>query len=316
MPFTVVLGAGASPGTGVPAGTGTGALSIALPLLGGDGLESLFPEAVALPPDGRWSLARAEGWLLGAARIAPAADLAGATRRIYAELLGLARGRNLARIWNYVPRINASGPDGLENYQAFCRGRSLAFEAEFGSGFPARLPAASAVGTPEDALAVIFAASTAPVEHRENPRQVPAYDYPAEHGPRSPSFARATVVREGAPSTVFISGTAAIAGHATLAPGDTAAQVEATLENLRLISRACGLGPDLGAGSGAVPGVGPVRHFKVYLRQAGDFAAVARRLSVTLIGPGDRAAYLQADICRAALNVEIEASIRGAVLPR
>jgi hypothetical protein len=38
-------------------------------------------------------------------------------------------------------------------------------------------------------------------------------------------------------------------------------------------------------------------------------------LTGTLIGPGDRVAYLQADICRAALNVEIEASILGAALP-
>jgi hypothetical protein len=304
MPFIVAFGAGAPPGA--TAQPRTDALQLALPVLGGDGFEALFPGATAVAPHGRWALAHAEDWLLGAARIEPEADLAGATRRIYAELLELSRGRNLARIWNYLPRINAAGRDGLEHYRAFCRGRSLAFEAEFGAGFPGRLPAASAVGTPGGPLAVIFAASGAPVEHRENPRQIPAYDYPPEHGPRSPSFARATLVRRRRAADVFISGTSAIAGHATLAPGDTAAQLEATLENLRLISRACDLGDDLGAG------VCAARHFKVYLRHAGDFAPVARRLAGSLVGPGDRVAYLQADICRAALNIEIEATLIGA----
>jgi hypothetical protein len=136
---------------------------------------------------------------------------------------------------------------------------------------------------------------------------MPAYEYPAEHGPRSPSFARASLVRRRSGTDAFISGTSAIAGHATLAPGDTAAQLEATLENLRLISRACDLGEDLGAGTCAA------RHFKVYLRHAADWAAVARRLEGSLVALGDRLAYLQADICRAALNIEIEATLIGAV---
>jgi hypothetical protein len=298
MPFTVAFGATAA--------SGPNALRLALPCLGGDDAEHIFGAAEAVPPEGRWQLGRAPGWRLGAAQIDPAGDPEGATRRLYAELLDLARGWHLARIWNYVPRINAAGPDGLENYRAFCRGRSLAFEAEFGSGFAERLPAASAVGAGEGALAIVFAASDTPVEHRENPRQVPAYAYPAEHGPRAPSFARATLVRRAGAIDAFISGTSAIAGHATLAPGDTAAQLEATLDNLRLISRACGLGDALGASAGAT------RHFKVYLRFGDDYARVARRLADGLFGPGDRVTYLEADICRAALNVEIEATLIGA----
>ena len=104
----------------------------------------------------------------------------------------------------------------------------------------------------------------------------------------------------------FVSGTAAIVGHTTVAPGDTAAQLACTLDNLAAISRACGLGRDLGAGRSAA------RFFKVYLRHAADFAPVAAQLERALLGPGDEVTYLHADICRATLNIEIEATILGA----
>jgi enamine deaminase RidA (YjgF/YER057c/UK114 family) len=102
---------------------------------------------------------------------------------------------------------------------------------------------------------------------------------------------------------IFISGTAAIKGHATIAPGDTAAQLDCTLENLALISRAAGLGNSLGAAGEFV------RHFKIYLRHASDHAAAAARIQSTLLRPSDRITWLHADVCRAALNVEIEATL-------
>ncbi len=152
---------------------------------------------------------------------------------------------------------------------------------------------------------MVFAAGRGQPRHVENPLQVPAYDYPGEYGPRAPSFARASVVTGPAHRTVFISGTAAIRGHASIAPHSLALQVDCMLENLREISRACGLGPDLARG-----GRGQ-RHFKVYLRQAADQPLVAATLAAKLLSDGDRVSYLQADICRAELRVEIEASLFG-----
>jgi len=291
---------------GEPVVAGPAALQVPLPWLGGERSEEIFASSGIVAPQGRWTLGEAPTWRLGAAEVDPGADLAGATRRMYGELFDLTRGLQIVRIWNYVPRINALDSGGLENYRAFCRGRSLAFEAEFGSGFTARLPAASAVGAGAGGLAVVFAASELPAEHRENPRQVPAYDYPVEYGPRSPSFARATVRKRGALADVFISGTSAIAGHATLAPGDTAAQLDATVDNLRVIAEACDLGESVAAERCQS------RHFKVYLRSAEDYLAVSRHLKGALFRPSDRVVYLQADICRAALNVEIEATLMGA----
>jgi hypothetical protein len=135
----------------------------------------------------------------------------------------------------------------------------------------------------------------------ENPAQVPAYLYPSEHGPRAPSFARATVAADG--RAVFISGTAAIKGHASVAPGETLPQLDCTLDNLAALSRAIGLGDTLGAGAGFA------RHFKIYLRHAEDFSSAAARLDDALLRRGDSVTWLHADICRAELTIEIEATL-------
>ncbi|MES1194261.1 MAG: hypothetical protein ABUL65_00110, partial [Opitutus sp.] len=104
-------------------------------------------------------------WLLGAATVPVAPGLEEATHRLYDDIITASRGRHLARIWNYVPAINEPGPAGLENYQLFCRGRSLAFEQHYGSGFKALLPSASAVGCKAAELTVTFAASLALPRH-------------------------------------------------------------------------------------------------------------------------------------------------------
>ena len=280
-----------------------------LPVLDGCPVERIFGVAESAGRSDPFALWRAGDWLLGAAAVPAADDIEGAARALYAALFAAAAGRSLARIWNYVPAINELGPGGLEHYRAFNHGRSLAFEAAFGPGYRAVMPAASAVGTDAGELVVCFAASARPPRHVENPRQVPAYDYPPEHGPRPPSFARATVVPGAAGrADVFISGTSSIRGHATVAPGDTLRQVECTLENLRGISAACGIGEELARG-----GV-QARHFKVYLRQTEDLAPVQAVLERELLGTADSVTYLRSDICRRELNVEIEATLIGAAI--
>jgi enamine deaminase RidA (YjgF/YER057c/UK114 family) len=272
-------------------------------VLAGPAVETLFSGARPAGRVGNFALFEVNGWLLGQAQVPLFPDLESVTRALYAELLKATKGRHLARIWNYVPAINEPGPDGLENYRAFCRGRSLAFEAQHGREFHTFLPAASAVGCYSSGLSVVFAASDAPPRHVENPWQVPAYDYPSDYGPRAPSFARATIVPAPTPDTVFISGTAAIRGHVTVAPSQTRDQLTCTLDNLDEIARHCGLSDGLRR----TPGFS--RHFKIYLRHATDLRAVASFLEAHLIHDGDTAAYVQADICRAQLNVEIEATL-------
>ncbi len=283
----------------------TGVFDAGLPVLAGETEENLFGTVRPVGRAGALELYQTEGWLLGAATVPLPAGLEETARTLYGDIFQAARGWHLARIWNYVPAINAPGPSGMENYRHFCRGRSLAFEQHYGRGFNAQLPSASAVGTRSATLTIAFAACPTHPRHVENPLQVSAYNYPAEYGPRPPSFARATVVPGLDHAAVFISGTAAIRGHHTVAADNTREQLACTLENLRGISLACGLGPALD------PGGGSRRHFKVYLRHAADQPAVAAALDERLFTGADRVSYLQADLCRARLLVEIEASLFG-----
>lgn len=283
-----------------------GLMGMGVALLGGEPRESVAGPVGAAAQAGGFTVWRGASSTVGIARLDPGRDLEAATGRLYSGLLVAARGLDLYRVWNLVPAINGRTQGGLETYQAFCRARSLAFESAMGGGFQARLPAASAVGTEENALTVAFLAGPGPARRVENPAQVPAYEYPPEHGPRPPSFARATVVEEGGRADAFISGTSSVVGHETIAPGDTARQLDCTFENLRLISLACGLGERLGAGAACR------RHFKVYLRSARDLALASFSLRSRILASGDRVTYLRADICRSALNVEIEVTVRGA----
>ncbi len=274
-----------------------------LPLIAGLTREHMFDQLRSDGRRGAVRVCRDDRWLAGSASAPLNAGLEAATHALYREILEVCGGFSLARIWNYVPAINASSPGGLENYRAFCSGRSLAFEEHLGADFKVHLPAASAVGSRSDHLTLIFAASRARTRHVENPLQVPAYDYPCEYGPRSPSFARATLVGEAGSDAVFVSGTSAVRGHATVAPDSTPAQLDCTLENLRELSLACGLDADLGAGRAYR------RHFKVYLRHVEDQPEAETALTKRLLRTGDQVSYVQSDICRAALNIEIEATL-------
>jgi len=280
-------------------------LHIATPWLGGATREEIFADARPIGSDDGVSLYRCGTLLLGHVHdLFVDRELAVRTESVYGRLLKACAGRHLFRIWNYVPRINAL-TDGFENYRAFCLGRSLAFEKDFGVGFHTVLPAASAVGSHGEHLDVIFVAGEVAPRHFENPVQVPAYQYPIQHGPRPPSFARATVARDGTKTFTFISGTAAIRGHETVAPGSLEEQFDCTLDNLRLISATAGLGERLAADR-------PVRRFfKIYLRHAADFTRARKRLEGVLVKPSDTIIYLQTDICRKALNVEIEVTLVG-----
>jgi hypothetical protein len=275
-----------------------------LPWLDGGTTESLFPGARCAGEAHGFSLRVADDLLLGCSVLPLNEALPEAARGIYRRIFAACEGWTLYRIWNYIPEINAE-PSGQENYRAFCVGRAQAFEAVHGERFREVLPAASGVGCDGNALAVLFIAGRAAPRHVENPNQVSAYNYPPQHGERSPSFARATVAAHAGRPLVFISGTAAIKGHETVAPHSLSGQIDCTLDNLRIIGRAAGVGELFGAGSGAA------RHFKVYLRDAADLASVRSRLERELFRPEDRVIYLRADICRAALKLEIEATLVG-----
>jgi hypothetical protein len=279
-------------------------LRVPLKRLSGEAQERIFGPVGDAGQAHGFHLFRRGGLLLGGSVQPVETSLVATTRDLYRRLLAAAEGSSLYRIWNYLPDINGIR-GGLENYQAFNIGRAEAFEGAFGDGYRGVLPAASALGCQGHAMVVLFAAGARPARHFENPAQVPAYEYPIAYGPRAPSFSRATAGSDGEHPLLFVSGTSAVRGHETLAEGDLAAQIGHTLENLRLIFREAGLSGRLDDPAGGS------RHLKIYLRHGRDLARARAQLEGTLITPADRVIWLEADICRAGLAVEIEATFVG-----
>ena len=204
----------------------------------------------------------------------------------------------ILRFWNYFPAINAVS-HGMERYRQFNIGRQDAFLAH-GRSLVGNVPAACALGSSGGGLQVAFLATHADVLCIENPRQVSAYHYPSEYGPRSPTFSRACLVDVAGRDLLFVSGTASIVGHQTLHPGDVTEQTRECLRNIEAI---------LAEANRHAPKAGfrlEDLTYKVYLRHASDLAAVRGELNRS-IGAPVTARFLRADICRTDLLVEIEA---------
>ena len=207
--------------------------------------------------------------------------------------------RHLIRIWNYLPQINAKA-GGDERYRHFNAARQMAFRNS-GRATMGAVPAASALGSPAgSAISIYFLAARAAPRMIENPRQTSAYHYPPKFGRHSPIFSRACVWGEPGGGTLFVSGTASIVGHDTIHPGDVVAQTRETMVNISaLLAEA---NRTVGAARYSLEAL----KLKVYVRKPSDLAAIQATLS-ELLRPAAAIVYLQADVCREDLLVEIEA---------
>ncbi len=231
-----------------------------------------------------------------------------AYRQIFA-LLDMLRYPYLFRCWNYMADINTHS-FGLERYRQFNLGRQDAFLAH-GRDVVGNVPAACAMGFghaellqgPPTLHIAFLAGRTAPL-NIENPRQISAYQYPQEYGPRSPTFSRASLVRIGQNEVLFISGTASIVGHATLHPDNVVAQTRETIANIKTVldeanHQSClASQPKFDLAS---------LYYTVYVRRPADLVKVRTELA-HCVGDALNAVFLQADMCREDLLLEIEAT--------
>jgi enamine deaminase RidA (YjgF/YER057c/UK114 family) len=240
--------------------------------------------------------------VFGCAAADGTAALARATEDIYAAVFACLAELDcphILRIWNYLPEINRE-LGGIERYRSFNAARQSAFQASR-RATRGSVPAACALGSAAGSeLVVYFLAARAAATPIENPRQVPAYDYPADYGARSPTFSRAALAGGDGAALLFVSGTASIVGHRTQHPGDVRAQTRETVRNLEaLVAQA-----NRAAGRAAF--AAHELRYKAYLRNAADLEVVAAEVDAAL-RPGRPVLYLLADICRSDLLVEIEA---------
>ena len=124
--------------------------------------------------------------------------------------------------------------------------------------------------------------------------------YPADYGPKSPSFARGTLTPAGWGRSLFLSGTASVVGHATTHRGDPLAQLEEVVTNIEAL-----LGGAAARDGRWRPDVVRFDLLKIYVRHREHVAAIRETLARRL-DPSTPAIYLLADLCRADLLLEIE----------
>jgi len=201
---------------------------------------------------------------------------------------------HLLRTWNYLDAINRVEGDD-ERYRGFCSGRVAGIAGLSLAQFPAATVIGRRDGLP--LLQVYWLAGRQPGVALENPRQLPAFQYPRQYGRTPPTFSRAMLVT---PDTLMISGTASIVGHASLHPGSVSAQVDEVLANLdTLLLRAHAQVPGLPAKFGRNTLI------KAYVRYASDARLVESRLRARL--PANMPLLvLMGDVCRADLLVEFD----------
>jgi len=198
--------------------------------------------------------------------------------------------QNLVRFWNCIPHINYGDGDH-EVYKRFCAGRLAGFQmADIAD---CQFPAASALGHKSQRLTTHMLLSGFDVEHHENPLQINAFEYPPQYGNSSPSFARATEVFTSNPKPMlFVSGTASIRGHETFYLGDVSAQTTLSIDNIEVLLKQ------------ANKVIDDIASLRVYIRDADDVSVVMAMVNDRM--PKGSRSFLQADICRSDLLVEIE----------
>lgn len=242
--------------------------------------------------------------LFGVMTVPESGSLQHATELAYLEIFSLMSALDyphVYRFWNYMADINGiNASDGLERYRQFNVGRKDAFLA-YENGIGDQLPAACALGLADGPLTIAFLLGREAPIAIQNPRQINAYEYPDAYGPRTPSFSRATLLNTQQQAILFISGTASIVGHLTQHPADVLAQTQETLFNLDAVI----------AEANRIAGQQTFNlqqcYFRVYIRHAADLSVVRDAIEQH-IGGAVNALFVQADICRQELLLEIEAT--------
>lgn len=220
----------------------------------------------------------------------------------------------VVRTWIYVNRITAEQA-GRERYKELNRARTdfyagIRFAGRVRAGTPpgTSFPASTGIGTGGDriTMACLAMQSSRPdvfIVPLENPQQTPAFAYQPLYSPQSPKFSRAMAVVQGHFITTLISGTASIVDSRTVHPGNADRQTRQTIENIENLVSAENFARHGLPGAGAT--LKDVAKLRVYVKRPEDYETCRRAVEQAL--PGVPAIYLQADVCRPDLLVEIEA---------
>jgi len=213
---------------------------------------------------------------------------------------------DIVRQWNYIPDIlNIRSIDGknLQHYQLFNEIRQKYYSTTvFKDGYPA----ATGIGTRNGNFNLDFFAIKSSDSIQKiglsNPKQHNAYEYnqnllvgdsTSGQTKKTPLFERAKILKSNKEILIFISGTASIIGEETIGIGDIKCQTEITINNiLELISKIDNLNLE------------QITYLRAYIKNEQDFQPVRALCEARF--PNISISYLQADVCRENLLVEIE----------
>lgn len=212
----------------------------------------------------------------------------------------------IVRQWNYIGKITDK-KNGIQNYQAFNNARARFYSKTNWANFG--YPAATGIGMAIDGILVSLIAVSSKSDIRitpiDNPLQIAAHLYSQSllFGPKknaTPKFERAKLVQDGSGCVCFISGTAAIRGEQSMHDMDVVLQTRQTIENIHYL-----ISPENTSRHGIANEVGlTMTVLRVYIKKLDFFKSV--KAEVDKVWSGIPVLYIQADICRYELLVEIE----------
>jgi enamine deaminase RidA (YjgF/YER057c/UK114 family) len=218
---------------------------------------------------------------------------------------------NISRQWNYIEKI-VSCTEENQHYQVFNDVRTAFYNS---SHFENGYPAATGIGTETAGIIIDFIAIKSKKELNiipiKSPVQRDAHQYTKEvlaHSDKvagvkdtTPKFERAKALVSGSQCIVFVSGTAAIKGEASLETKNATTHTSMTLENiLHLVS------PENLSRHGINLNSSPIspKYFRVYVKNEGDYQNVKKECDKNY--SNIPTIFLKADICRQELLIEIE----------
>ena len=215
----------------------------------------------------------------------------------------------IVRQWNYIGKITEIN-NNIQNYQAFNDARAHFYEKDDWKNIG--YPAATGIGTELSSVMVSLIAVSANSDIQilpiDNPLQTAAYEYSQSvligedcRCKENPKFERAKLVQNGSGLVCFISGTAAIQGEESICNFDISLQTRQTIETIRFLISPENLRQQGIDKTNSLELVS----LRVYIKKKAHFERTKKEIEY--VWPNVPVIYLQADICRRELLVEVEA---------
>jgi len=215
---------------------------------------------------------------------------------------------DIVRQWNYIGNI-LDFENGNQHYQLFNNARSEFYnQTTFKNGFPAATGISMSMNGLFVSIIAIKALPGTRIIPVDNNLQVPAWKYSAsvlvsgQSDPvtSTPKFERGKLIVNNKAAIFYVSGTAAIRNELSMDRKDVALQTKQTIENINYLISAENLRNQHFENELKLT----LQSIRVYIKNGGDFEIV--RKVVVFAWPSVKAIYVQAEVCRDGLLVEIE----------